>query len=250
DADPFGDDLAIIPVATPAHPRGAFFYRLPGEDNRVELSLTGVLGDHPPTDPEGFLAYARSLPVPDIHRAIRDAEPIDDAVMFKYPASVRRHYERLSRFPGGFLVMGDAVCSFNPVYGQGMTVAALEALALREGLRRGALPNPRQFFTEVAAVVDAPWDFAAGADLGYRGVEGHRTPKIRLANAYVNRLHHAATHDAELTAAFIRAAGLIDAPEALMRPGTVLRVLRHSLRRPAGAPAAAPAPARSGELSR
>ncbi|KJK52166.1 FAD-binding monooxygenase, partial [Saccharothrix sp. ST-888] len=62
DADPFGDDLAILPVATPAHPRGAFFYPLPGEDNRVELSRTGVLGDHPPTDPECFLAYARSLP--------------------------------------------------------------------------------------------------------------------------------------------------------------------------------------------
>ncbi|MFG3052259.1 NAD(P)/FAD-dependent oxidoreductase [Kitasatospora sp. NPDC048239] len=249
DSDPFGDDLAIIPVATPAHPRGAFFYRLPGEDNRVELSLTGVLGDHPPTDPEGFLAYTRSLPVPDIYEAIRDAKPIDDAVMFKYPASVRRHYERLPRFPDGFLVMGDAVCSFNPVYGQGMTVAGLEALALRDRLRRGALPDARQFFTEIATVIDAPWDFAAGADLGYRGVEGRRTPKIRMANAYVNRLHHAATHDAELTAAFIRAAGLVDAPESLMRPGTLLRVLRHSLRRPVGAPSAAPAPARSGELS-
>lgn len=239
DCDPFGDELAIIPVATPAHPRGAFFYRLPGDDRQVQLSLTSILGDHPPADLDGFLAYARSLPVPDIYDAVRRATPTLDSGTFKFPASVRRHYERLTRFPENLLVMGDAVCSFNPVYGQGMTVAALEALALRRQLRLGALPNARRFFQEVGAAVDAPWDFAAGADLGYRGVEGRRTPRIRLANAYVNRLHQGATHDSELTAAFIRAAGLIDTPASLMRPRTLLRVLRNSFRGPTGAAAIA-----------
>src|SRR5690606_2428276 len=99
DKDPFGSDIAIIAAATPTHPRGAFFYRMPGDDGRLELSLTGMLGDHPPTDPEGFTEFARSLPVPDIYRSIRDAEPIDDPVMFRFPASVRRRYERLERFP-------------------------------------------------------------------------------------------------------------------------------------------------------
>ncbi|MEV5315390.1 FAD-binding monooxygenase [Streptomyces sp. NPDC052610] len=234
DTDPFGKELAIIPVATPSHPRGAFFYRVPGDDGQVQLSLTGILGDHPPADLDGFLAYTRSLPVPDIYEAVRRATPTLDSGTFKFPASVRRHYERLTRFPENFLVMGDAVCSFNPVYGQGMSVAALETLALRRQLRSGT-PDFRRFFQEVATAVDAPWEFAAGADLGYRGVEGHRTPRIRMANAYVDRLHRAATHDAELTNAFIRAAGLIDPPAALMRPRTLFRVLRHSFRRPAGA---------------
>ncbi|CAL9399787.1 putative protein [Streptomyces sp. enrichment culture] len=234
DTDPFGKELAIIPVATPSHPRGAFFYRVPGDDGQVQLSLTGILGDHPPSDLDGFLAYTRSLPVPDIYEAVRRATPTLDSGTFKFPASVRRHYERLTRFPENFLVMGDAVCSFNPVYGQGMSVAALETLALRRQLRSGT-PGFRRFFQEVATAVDAPWEFAAGADLGYRGVEGHRTPRIRMANAYVDRLHRAATHDAELTNAFIRAAGLIDPPAALMRPRTLFRVLRHSFRRPAGA---------------
>jgi 2-polyprenyl-6-methoxyphenol hydroxylase-like FAD-dependent oxidoreductase len=231
-SDPFGDELAIIPVATPTHPRGAFFYRIPGTRNRIELSLTGVLGDHPPSDPDGFLAFARSLPVPDIFEAIRIAEPLDDPVTFRFPASVWRHYEKLSRFPDGLLVMGDAVCSFNPVYGQGMSVAALESLTVRRHLQHGALPQAIPFFADVAKDIRSPWDISAGGDLGYPGVEGRRTPKIRMANAYMARLHNAAVHDAELTNAFIRVAGLVDPPPALMRPRTALRVLRHSVRRP------------------
>ncbi|MCI4061244.1 FAD-binding monooxygenase [Micromonospora sp. R77] len=229
--DPFGKEIAVIPIATPSHPRGGFFYRLPGPGNRVELSLTGVLGDHPPTDPDGFLAFARSLPAAEIYETVKDAEPIDDPVTFQFPASVWRHYEQLDRFPEGLLVMGDAVCSFNPVYGQGMTVAALESLVLRDHLRRGALPQARAFFRDVAATVAVPWDFSAGADLGYAGVEGRRTLKIRLANAYVSRLHDGAAYDANLTNAFIRAAGLIDPPSALMRPATAVRVLWQTVRR-------------------
>ena len=226
ESDPFGADLAIIPVATPTHPRGAFFYRLPGDDNRVELSLTGILGDHPPTDTDGFLDFVRSLPVPDIHRAVHRAQPLDDAVCFRFPASVRRHYEHLTRFPQGYLVMGDAVCSFNPVYGQGMTVAALESLTLARHLRTGEPPRARAFFHDLAADIDAPWELAAGSDLGYAGVQGHRTLKVRMANAYMSRLQHAAVHDAGITNAFFRAAGLIDPPSALMEDGAVVARLQ------------------------
>ncbi|WP_198659007.1 NAD(P)/FAD-dependent oxidoreductase [Nocardiopsis sp. FIRDI 009] len=228
--DPFGDDIAIIPAATPSHPRGAFFYPVPG--GHVQLSLTGVLGDHPPTDPEGYTDYVRSLPIPDIHRAIADAEPLDDPVTIRFPASVRRRYEALNRFPEGFVVVGDAVCSFNPVYAQGMTVAAREALTLR---RHVSAPRPlsaRRFFADVARDVQAPWDLAAGSDLGYPGVEGRRTPLTRLVNAYTTRLQQAAVHDARLSEAFVRAAGLVAPPQSIMRPSLLLRVARHSLIRP------------------
>lgn len=231
--DPFGTDLAIIPAATPEHPRGAFFHKMPGGGGRIELSLTGILGDHPPTDPDGFVAYARSLPIPDVYEAIKDAEPLDDPVMFRYPASVWRRYERLTDFPAGLLVMGDAVCSFNPVYAQGMTVAALESLVLRDHLRRGPVPEPRPFFRDVARRIAPAWSASAGADLGYPGVEGRRTPMIRFVNAYITRLQRAAVHDATLTNAFIRVAGLMDKPPTLLRPGYLLRVLRHGRRRPA-----------------
>ncbi|MEV7327421.1 FAD-dependent monooxygenase [Micromonospora sp. NPDC093244] len=226
--DPFGSDIAIIAAATPSHPRGAFYYRLPGEDGRVELSLTGVLGDHPPTDPEGFLAFVRSLPVPEIYESIREAEPIDDPVMFRFPASVRRRYERLSRFPEGLLVMGDAVCSFNPVYAQGMAVAAIESQVLADQLTKAKVPPAREFFQAISRQIDSPWDFAAIADLGYSGVEGRRTAKVRMINSYVARLQRAAVHDESLTNAFMRVAGLVDEPSALLRPGRVLRTFRQA----------------------
>ncbi|WP_033774789.1 FAD-dependent oxidoreductase [Salinispora pacifica] len=231
---------SINPVASPAHPRGAFFGQV-GPDLCI-LSLTGILGDRPPTDPEGFLEFCRTLPVPEVFEAVKDAEPVDDPVCFTFPASVRRRYERLSRFPDGLLVLGDAVCSFNPVYGQGMSVAALEAMQLREHLRSPAAPEPRRFFADLARIIDVPWDISAGGDLDFPEVEGDRPLKIRVANAYLGRLRYAATRDAQVTDAFMRVAGLMDPPQALMRPGIALRVLRHSLRRSSsGAQPARPA---------
>jgi 2-polyprenyl-6-methoxyphenol hydroxylase-like FAD-dependent oxidoreductase len=228
-------DLSINPVSTPSHPRGAFFSRI--ENGRSVLSLTGVLGDSAPTDPEGFLDFIRSLPVPDIYEVIRDAEPLDDPVSFRYPASVRRHYERLDRFPDRLLVVGDAACSFNPVYGQGMTVAALEALTLRRHLQPGAPPQPQRFLRDISDVIDVPWDISAGGDLSFPDVAGPRTAKVRLGNAYMARLQAAATQDGSVTRTFMRVAGLVDPPQALMRPGMILRVLRKGKRQPETAPA-------------
>ena len=222
--DALGGDLAVLHAATPRHPRAGALQVLEGD--RWMVTLAGILGDHPPTDPVGFLDFARSLRFPDIYQAVRDAEPLDDPVAFRFPASVRHRYEKLDRFPGGLLVMGDAVASFNPIYGQGMSVAALEALALRRHLERGTAPRPRNWFRELARVVDVPWDIAAGGDLVFPGVQVRRTAKVRLVNAYLARLHAAAAHDADLAGAFLRVAGLVAPPGSLLRPGVAARVLR------------------------
>ena len=176
--------------------------------------------------------------MPEIYEAIKDAEPIDDPVSFSFPASVRRRYERLREFPERLLVMGDAVCSFNPVYAQGMTVASLQALTLGRLLSAGSIPEPLAFFHAIAGDIDSPWDFVATADLGYPGVEGKRTPKIRFVNAYVDKVQRAGPTDEVLTNAFVRVAGLVDAPQSLLRPALLVRVLR-SLRQPPPAAGAA-----------
>jgi 2-polyprenyl-6-methoxyphenol hydroxylase-like FAD-dependent oxidoreductase len=225
--DALDGDLAVLDATTPDHPRGGALLRLEGD--RWMVTLAGMLGDHPPIDPDGFLDFARSLRFPDIYQAVRDAEPLDDPVGFRFPASVRHRYERLDRFPDGLLVVGDAVCSFNPIYGQGMSVAALEALTLRRHLQLGAVPQPRRWFRGLARVVDVPWDIAVGGDLAVPGVQGRRTLKIRLVNAYIARLHAAAAHDSGLASTFVRVAGLVAPPQTLLRPKVALRVLRAGL---------------------
>jgi hypothetical protein len=223
--NPFTTDIAINQAGTPAFPRGVFCYLLP-DGETVELSLTGVLGDHAPTDPEGFLAYIKSLPLPDHYEYVHDAEPVDEPVQFKFPASVWRHYEQLTRFPGGLLVMGDAVCSFNPVYAQGMTVAGMEALTLQKHLQNPAGLNAVAFFGEIAGQIAGPWQFSAIADLGYPGVEGERTNEVRLVNQYIPAVLAAAAHDPVVTNAFLQVAGLVADPMSLMRPDIAVRVGR------------------------
>jgi hypothetical protein len=215
-------DLSINPVSSPSHPRGAFFSRI--ENGRCVLSLTGVLGDSAPTDPAGFLDWVRSLPVPDVYEVIEDAEPLDEAVTFKYPASVRRRYELLDRFPDGLLVLGDAACSFNPVYGQGMTVAAQEALTLRSHLEQG-VPQPLAFLKDISGVIDVPWGISASGDLSFPEVEGERTEQVQMGNAFMAKLQEAATRDGAVTRAFMRVAGLVDPPEALMTDDMMARVM-------------------------
>jgi 2-polyprenyl-6-methoxyphenol hydroxylase-like FAD-dependent oxidoreductase len=234
--DPFTSDsssgsefsaIAINQAATPAFPRGVFCYLLPDRQT-VELSLTGVLGDHPPTDPEGFNEYVKSLPLPMHYEWVREAEPVDDPVRFRFPASVWRHYEQLTSFPEGLLVMGDAVCSFNPVYAQGMTVAGLEALTLRKHLESPEPVNSAAFFGEIAGQIAGPWQFSALVDLGYPGVPGERTEEVNQVNAYIPAVLAAAAHDEVVTDAFLRVAGMVAEPMSLMAPPIMERVMQQS----------------------
>lgn len=224
--DALDGDWGTLQAPTPDLPRGGTLARL--ENDRWMLTLMGMTGDHPPTDPEGFAAFTRSLRFPDITDAVHDAEPVQGPVAYRFPANVRRRYERLDSFPEGLLVVGDGVCSFNPIYGQGMTVAALEALALRTHLEHYGTPGPRRFQREIAQVVDVPWEMAIGGDLSFPGTRGNRTRKLRVLASYMARLHGAAAHDASLAAAFLRVSGLVDPPTALLRPGVARRVLRHN----------------------
>jgi 2-polyprenyl-6-methoxyphenol hydroxylase-like FAD-dependent oxidoreductase len=231
-------DQMILTAGTPANPRAGVLAVTEG--GRHMLTLAGIGGDYPPIDPPGFAAFAAALPAADIPAAIAGADPLDDPVPFRFPASVRHRYERLSGFPAGLLVIGDAVCSFNPVYGQGMTVAAAEAMILRGLLARHAVPDARRYFRAITAAIDPPWDIAAGADLAFPQVPGNRPAKVRLVNAYMPRLHAAAARDEALAAALVRVIGLKDRPEGLLRPDRVLRVLRGNLangRRPGPRPA-------------
>ncbi|WP_219460826.1 NAD(P)/FAD-dependent oxidoreductase [Nonomuraea rhizosphaerae] len=226
--DQMDGDLVILLAPTPQVPRGGVALALEGE--RWVVTMAGYGDGGPPLPLDQFAAYARSLVTPDLYELVTMAEPIGEPRGYHTPASVRHRYERLSRFPEGLLVVGDAVCAFNPFYGQGMSVAAMEARALLDPDVR-----PLPFFRRVTKLLDAPWDIVVGGDLRLPGVQGQLTPRIRLVNTYLDRFHPAAAHDADLATRFIRVANLLEAPPSLLSPAALLRVFRN------GAPRALPA---------
>ena len=223
----FDGDRAVIVPSAPPDRRGAAMLALEGD--RWVVTLFGMLGDHPPTDHQGYLDFARTLPAPDVYNLVRDAEALTDPLPFKYPASCRRRYETLDRFPEGYLVFGDAICSFNPIYGQGMSVAALQARALASSLNSGSDGLAKRFFTAAAKVVDNPWLMAVGGDLRYPAVEGPRTAMGNFVNWYLAKLQIASRRDPALTLAFHTVANLLAEPPTLLKPDIAFRVARGNL---------------------
>lgn len=222
-----GATFSVIQAEAPDCPR--YGVLLPLEGERWMVTLGGMLGVEAPTDEAGFVAFAKTLAAPDIHNAIKDARPLGEARTYRFPKNLRRRYERLEETPDGYIVTGDALCSFNPVYGQGMSVAALEAAALGECLSDGDGDLPRRFYERAAKVIDTPWSLAAGADLAFPEVVGSRTRGGKLVGRYVAGVMRAATRDEMVCLALVRVTNLLESPAALFRPGIVWRVARDSL---------------------
>ncbi len=223
-----GDGLVTI-GPTPDGPRGGVVLGI--EHDRWVATLFGLCGARPSLDPATFEAFAAELPFPDLHEALMVGKALDEPAGFRFPANVRRRYERLDHLPAGLLVAGDAVCSFNPIYGQGMTIGALEAVTLRDLLRDGGVPSARRWFDAIGRIVDTAWELAIGADLAIGCVEGGRPLTDRLRQAYVRRIQAAARHEPALAEQFLRVSGHLDPPSRLARPAVLARVLRGHLHR-------------------
>jgi hypothetical protein len=197
------------------------------ERGRLTVTLAGSHGDRVPLTLPEFLDWARSLASTELAEAIEGLAPLDDGAVFRFPANRRRGYERLRAFPERLVVTGDALCSFDPVFGQGMTVAALEALELGRSLDEGLAGLARRFHARAAVHIDTPWLIAAG---GTPPDGGRISLGERLAGRYVAALQRAAVSDPVLAEAFLRVSHLVDRPRELMRPGRAVRVLAGSLR--------------------
>jgi 2-polyprenyl-6-methoxyphenol hydroxylase-like FAD-dependent oxidoreductase len=221
-----GGDVMINVAPLAGNPRACGM--IAQEGDRWIVTLAGYFGDYPPTDVTGYLDFSQRLPVADVHDLIRSAEPLTDPISYRFRANQWRHFERLDRFPDGFLVLGDAIASFTPIYGQGMSVAALEARALDRCLAEGSQRIASRFFNEASKVVGVAWSITVGNDKRLSKQEA-QSPAARLLGWYMARLQIAARHDPAVAAAFMQVGGFLAPPPSLLRPAVAWRVFRGNL---------------------
>jgi hypothetical protein len=179
------------------------------EGGTFMLTTVSLGGAEPPADDAGLLAFSRRLPGPDAAEVTSTAARLSKIVRLRYPRGVWRRYDQLTRFPAGFLVTGDALCSLSPVHAQGMSVAALEAILLRRLLAEGTQQLAPRFFTAAAGLLRVPWAITCGPGRACAG------PGRADFSGYLGRLYAAAAGDPVLAAALLRVASLVNPPGEL-----------------------------------
>lgn len=220
-----GATSLLISTSPPNDQQGGFL--VPIENNQWILTLGGVHGNYPSNDEAEFREFIRNLRVPDIYNIIKEAEPLSEISVFRFPSSRRYRYEQLKRFPEGYLVLGDAFASFNPLYGQGMTSAIMQAQVLDQVLAQRSSLNQlwQLFFKRVSEIIETPWQIAVGEDFGYSQTRGNKPFGTNLRNAYIAKVNQATHHDRVVYKQFLQVLNLMESPTSLMHPRLLWRVL-------------------------
>jgi 2-polyprenyl-6-methoxyphenol hydroxylase-like FAD-dependent oxidoreductase len=211
--------LIVSPV--PGRPIGVTLAKC--ENDTLFFTVFGMAGIDPPVELNAVCAYVEGFTPAFALAAVRAAAPLGPVARHRFPSSRWRRYDKLRRLPEGLLVVGDALCSFNPIYAQGMTVAAVEALVLRDCLARGADDLSRRFFRAAAKPIGQAWQLAVGGDLSLPEIQGTPPLATRLLNGYIDRILTAAEQDIAVFEQFLSVAWLVDPPAKLLRPSVIRR---------------------------
>ena len=199
------------------------------ENGHWHVTLAGYHKDHAPTDLEGFKAYAARLPVPDLYEQIRDLTPIAPIRSYKFPASLRRHFDELKTLPEGMIGIGDVIGSLNPAFGQGMSNGALQVAGLHHLLHaraehgRGLDGLAHPFYAQATQAIDPAWNMAGSENLRDPLTTGRRPWHFALSQWYSNRLLK--SPDVHVVEQFFRVMHLVDPPSSLMTPDMIRRTL-------------------------
>jgi 2-polyprenyl-6-methoxyphenol hydroxylase-like FAD-dependent oxidoreductase len=205
------------------------------ESGELQVTLGGQFRDYPPDDEAGFLKFAESLENPELFRTIQHAIPASPIATYRFPAHLWNHYERLKDLPSNLLVLGDALSSFNPIYGQGMTVAAQEAQVLhgclvgRKLRMDGVAGLRRQYFRGVSSIVKAAWAMATGADLAYPQAEGQRPYGQAILLRYLGHVIALGCYDKRVLTTWNQVTNMQRPLSALFAPSIVARVMSRAL---------------------
>jgi 2-polyprenyl-6-methoxyphenol hydroxylase-like FAD-dependent oxidoreductase len=218
----------IARMFEPGRRRGFAMFRC---ERDVWIVAAATLGDVPlPSTLDELIDCGVGGAPAHVLQAARQSEPLGPLSVYRYPSNRWRRYDKMTRLPEGYVVVGDAFCSFNPIYGQGMTIAAIEATILRDLLARGDADLGRRFFHAAGKQVRVAWQTAVGSDLALPEVEGKRPVSMRVTNAYLDRVLAAAETDVTVAQDFLRVMGMVAPPSTLMRPAFVARVAAHARR--------------------
>jgi 2-polyprenyl-6-methoxyphenol hydroxylase-like FAD-dependent oxidoreductase len=177
-----------------------------------------------------MLEFAASVAPDHVVAALHSGRPIGAVARHRIHSNRWRRYDKLRRLPSGLLAIGDAICSFNPIYGQGMTVAAMDALVLRECLRDDGPDLPRRFFASAAKGIAIAWQMAVGSDLALPELEAPRPISVRVPNTYNDWVLFAAESDLQVAEQFWKVLNLVERPGHLLRPSVMVRVVMAKLR--------------------
>lgn len=228
--DDFEGTFLLCGTSPPTSFRGGAV--LPVEGDRWMVTLAGVHGDVPGTTEEDVRAFAASLSSPAISRLLAHLGHLSSVAAYRFPFSQRRHYEKVPRLLPGFVALGDAACSFNPVYGQGMACAALQAKALADTVREVGIRSqelPKRFHHRAARIIDAPWAIAVGADFLHPQTVGPKARGTDAINRYVLRVVRASHTSVPIARSFNQVLNLVEPTTTLMRPAVLVRVLGSSV---------------------
>jgi flavin-dependent dehydrogenase len=236
------DWKALIIQSKP--PLGTRYGQLfPMEGNSWMLTLIGAAHDYPPTDEAGFLEFARSLPSPLIYEAIKEAQPSSPIYGYQHTENRLRSYEQMGVWPEGFVALGDAACTLNPSYAQGITAAGFAALTLDECLRSqhqrmpgGDRTGLARTFQQALAKTNAPlWEKSISDDMRYaKTAGGTSSHKIRFMHWYIDQTLQLAMKNRGAYKAFMSWMQLLAPLDSLFHPKIMAQVLMHAVvRRPA-----------------
>jgi 2-polyprenyl-6-methoxyphenol hydroxylase-like FAD-dependent oxidoreductase len=214
--------------SAPTSSRGAFLF--PIEDNKWMVSAGANHGDAPPGDHAGLLEFLKTLRTQTIYDAVKGAKPVVEIARFVLPSSLRRRFEQLQRFPGRLLIIGDGICRFNPVFGQGMSVAAQQAVIL-DLLLSGRVGDPEvldglapEYFAAIQEVLETPWAVAM-SDFVYAKTRGQRPADFGQRLQYGIALTRLASEDAAIHKLATEVNHLLKPQSALREPEISRRVM-------------------------
>lgn len=209
----------LISPSFPVNPFGAFIQTL--EDNRFSVTFSGYSNENPPKTKEEFESYAQKLPVPDVVDFLREAEPISDIKIHRIPYQSRRRYDQARDIPEGFLVVGDAHCRFDPLFGHGISVAAMQAVELQHDLRGMTSLDKgftQRFHKKISKIIATPWDMATTEAFRHPHIEGKRTIVLKFKQWYTKKVYMASAFEPEIYSRLVKVMNLVRSPLHLFHP--------------------------------